>query len=100
MTSVIVVAALGLGLSGMLWKRWHRSSLPASPAAISRETLAFQAFAHGNRRLTAGRFDEARAAFQQVLTLNPKHPHVAGRLAVVEQQRQAARATTRLRSTG
>lgn len=99
MTSVMILAAFGLCLLSLLWKRYHRTSLPASPGALSRETLALQAFAHGNRRLTAGRFDEARAAFQQVLVLNPNHPHVAGRLAAVEEQRQAAGATTRLRSS-
>jgi cytochrome c-type biogenesis protein CcmH/NrfG len=39
-----------------------------------------------------GKFDEARAAFHQAHALEPKHPHVAGRLAEVERQQQAANA--------
>jgi cytochrome c-type biogenesis protein CcmH/NrfG len=37
-----------------------------------------------------GKFDEARAAFHQALTLEPKHPHVAGRLAEVDRQQVAS----------
>lgn len=98
MTSVLLFAALGVCLSGLAWRgwrRWHRDCPPASPEAIPRETLALQAFAYGNRRLAAGQFDEARAAFHQALALNPKHPDAAGRLAAVERQRHVARATLR-----
>jgi hypothetical protein len=37
-----------------------------------------------------GKFDEARAAFHQARVLEPKHPHVAGRLAEVDRQQVAS----------
>jgi cytochrome c-type biogenesis protein CcmH/NrfG len=43
--------------------------------------------------LAAGQFAEAIAAFHQAQELNPKHPHVAARLAEVERRQQAAGAT-------
>ena len=94
MVGVVICVSLGLCISGILWKRRRRGRTdvtPASATAMSHETLALQVFAHGNRRLAAGRFDEARAAFHQVLELNPRHPDVAGRLATVERQRHAQR---------
>jgi hypothetical protein len=36
-----------------------------------------------------GKFDDARAAFEQVRALEPKYPHIAGRLAEVERRQQA-----------
>jgi tetratricopeptide (TPR) repeat protein len=62
-------------------------------ATIPRETLAHEAFVHGNTCLVAGQFAEAIAAFRQAQELDPKHPYVAARLAEVERRRQAASAT-------
>ena len=60
------------------------AQVAAYRATIPRETLAHEAFAHGNACLVAGRFAEAIAAFHQARELNPKHPYVAARLAEVE----------------
>jgi cytochrome c-type biogenesis protein CcmH/NrfG len=46
-----------------------------------------------------GKFDEARAAFSQAHAFEPKHPHVAGRLAEVERQQQAASAVAPANAT-
>jgi cytochrome c-type biogenesis protein CcmH/NrfG len=37
-----------------------------------------------------GKFDDARTAFHQAREIEPKHPHVAGRLAEVERQQAAS----------
>jgi cytochrome c-type biogenesis protein CcmH/NrfG len=42
--------------------------------------------------LAEGRFPEAIDAFQQAREIEPKHPHVAGRLAEVARRQQAASA--------
>lgn len=94
MLSVLVLFVLGLGIGGIIWfrqRRWHRGGTTLVSVATSRETLASQAFAHGNKRLAAGQFDAARAAFQHVLVLNPKHSQVVGRLAALARQRHAER---------
>jgi tetratricopeptide (TPR) repeat protein len=69
------------------------AQVAAYQATIPRETLAHEAFMHGNTCLAAGQFAEAIAAFHQALELNPKHPYVAERLAEVERRQQAAGAT-------
>jgi cytochrome c-type biogenesis protein CcmH/NrfG len=47
-----------------------------------------------------GKFTEAIAAFHQAREIDPKHPHVAGRLAEVErQQQQEASAMALARAT-
>jgi cytochrome c-type biogenesis protein CcmH/NrfG len=61
--------------------------------------LALKAFAHGNSCLAEGKFAEATAAFRQALELDPKHPHIAGRLAEVERQQQAAKTTPIVKAT-
>jgi hypothetical protein len=66
--------------------------MPGAPETIPRQTLALRAFAHGNACLAEGKFTEAIAAFQQAREIEPKHPHVAGRLAEVERRQQAASA--------
>ena len=65
---------------------------PVSPGA-PRETLALQAFTHGNSCLAAGQFADAIAAFHQARKIDPKHPHVAGRLAEVERRQHATSVT-------
>jgi tetratricopeptide (TPR) repeat protein len=69
------------------------AQVAAYQATIPRETLAHQAFMHGNACVEAGQFAEAIAAFHQARELNPKHPYVAARLAEVERRQQAAGAT-------
>ena len=74
-------------------RRWQAYATPVSPGVIPRETSALNAFAHGNSCLAAGQFAEAIAAFHQAREIEPKHPHVAGRLAEVARRQQAASAT-------
>jgi hypothetical protein len=50
------------------------------------ENLVHKAFVHGNTRLMERKFTEAIAAFHQAREIDPKHPHVTGRLAEVERQ--------------
>jgi hypothetical protein len=69
------------------------AQVAAYRATIPRETLAHEAFMHGNTCLAAGQFAEAIAAFHQARELNPKHPYAAARLAEVERRQQAAGAT-------
>ena len=69
------------------------AQVAAYQATIPRETLAHEAFMHGNSCVVAGQFAEAIAAFHQARELNPKHPYVATRLAEVERRQQAAGAT-------
>jgi hypothetical protein len=57
------------------------------------------AFAHGNSCLAAGKFAEAIALFHQTRELDPKHPHVAGRLAEVERRQHAASAMPLVNAT-
>jgi hypothetical protein len=102
MVSVVILIAIGLGIGGMIWMRrrqWQAYASPDSPGVIPRETLALHAFAHGNTCLAAGQFAEAIAAFHQARELKPGHPHVAGRLAEVERQQQAASAPTFVSAT-
>lgn len=61
-----------------------------SPQGVAPETLALEAFAHGNTCLAEGRFEEAITAFHRARELDPKRPHVADRLAEVERRQQAA----------
>jgi hypothetical protein len=64
-----------------------------SPASILPETIALEAFTHGNSCLAEGKFAEASAAFHRALELDPKRPHVAARLAEVARRQQEASAT-------
>jgi cytochrome c-type biogenesis protein CcmH/NrfG len=67
------------------------AQIAAHQATIPRETLAHEAFTHGNTCLAAGQFADAIAAFHQARELNPKHPYIAERLAEVERQQAARR---------
>jgi len=73
-------------------RRWQAYTSTDAPGTIPRETLALRAFAHGNSCLAEGRFPEAIDAFQQAREIEPKHPHVAGRLAEVARRQHAASA--------
>ena len=93
MLSIGILAVIVLCIGGIVWmrrRRWHAYTTPSAPGTIPRETLALRAFAHGNSCLAEGRFTEAIDAFQQAREIEPKHPHVAGRLAEVARRQQAA----------
>jgi hypothetical protein len=93
MVSVIMVIAIVVGAGWIVWRRWGRWQTPTasgSPGGIAPETLAFEAFMHGNTCLAEGKFADAATAFQRSRELDPKRPHVAARLAEVERQQQAA----------
>jgi hypothetical protein len=90
MLAVIVLYAGGI--AWMLRRHWHADTTPVSPGTMPRETLALRAFAHGNSCLAEERFPEAIAAFEQAREIEPKHPHVAGRLAEVARRQHAASA--------
>jgi predicted negative regulator of RcsB-dependent stress response len=95
MVSVIVVVAIIAAAGWFVWRRRSRWQTPSelSTAENARpETLAFEAFTHGNSYLAEGKFDDAVAAFQRARELDPKRPHVADRLAEVERRQRAAHA--------
>jgi len=97
MGSAVIIMVIVVCAGGIVW--WRRRSGYASTAAVSserrpREKLALKAFAHGNTCLMEGKFAEATAAFHQALKLEPKHPHIAGRLAEVDRRQQAANANS------
>ena len=97
MISIIVVVAIVAGAGLMAWRRWrdwHAAAGPRPSAGIPPETLAFEAFTHGNTYLAEGKFAEATAAFQRARELDPKRLHVADRLAEVERRQHAASATS------
>ena len=93
MGSVIVMVAIVVGIGWMVWRRRglsRQQTEPLSPRGIPPETLAFEAFTHGNTCLAEGKFAEATAAFQRARALDPKRPHVAERLAEVARRQAAA----------
>ena len=95
MVGMIMLVVIGLCIGWIVWMRRHRARVytaPVTPGGMPRETLALDAFAHGNSYLAEGKFDEAIAAFNQARELDPKRAHVANRLAEVERRQQAARA--------
>ena len=102
MVSVIVVVAIVVGAGWIVWRRRSRWQTP-SELSISEElrpeTLAFEAFTHGNTYLAEGKFAEAVAAFQRARELDPKRPHVADRLAEVERRQHAAHAAPSTRTS-
>jgi hypothetical protein len=96
MVSVIMLVVIGLCTGWIVWMRRRRARVytaPVPPGGMPRETLALDAFAHGNASLAAGKFDDAIAAFHRARELDPKRAHVAERLAEVERQQHAASAT-------
>jgi Flp pilus assembly protein TadD len=97
MISTIALVAIIGGVAWFIWRRRGRRHLQAvsGPAqGIPPETLALEAFAHGNTCLAEGRFDEAIAAFHRARELDPKRPHVADRLAEVERRQRAVSDTS------
>jgi hypothetical protein len=102
MLSIGILAVIVLCVGGIVWmrrRRYQAYTTPVSPGTIPRETIARHAFAHGNSCLAEGRFTEAIEAFQQAREIDPKHPHVAGRLAEVERRQQAASAAPPVNAT-
>jgi hypothetical protein len=102
MLSMGILAVIVLCAAGIVWRRrrrWHAYTTPVSPGTIPRETSALRAFAHGNSCLAEGKFAEAIAAFQQAREIEPKHPHVAGRLAEVARRQHAASAVAPVNTT-
>jgi hypothetical protein len=96
MVSVIMLVVIGLCIGWSVWMRRGRArayTAPAMPGGMPRETLALDAFAHGNSYLAEGKFDDAIAAFHQARELDPKRAHVADRLAEVERRQHAVSAT-------
>jgi Flp pilus assembly protein TadD len=95
MVSLVMLVVLVLFAGRIAWelrRGGHVYTTPVSPAAAG-ETLALQAFTHGNSCLAAGQFADAIAAFHRAREIDPKHPHVAGRLAEVERRQHAASVT-------
>ena len=71
---MLVVLVLCAGRIGWeIRRRWHVYTTPVSRGAAG-ETLALQAFTHGNSCLAAGQFADASAAFHRAHEINPKHP--------------------------
>jgi hypothetical protein len=102
MHTIGILAVIVLCISGIVWmrrRRWHAYAPPVVPGTMPRETLARRAFAHGNSCLAAGQFAEAIAAFEQAREIEPKHPHVAGRLAEVARRQHAASAAPSVNAT-
>jgi cytochrome c-type biogenesis protein CcmH/NrfG len=89
---VIVMLVIAAGAAWIAWRRWRhgQASTAVSPQAMSPADRAHKAFVHGNSCLMEGKFDDARTAFHQAREIEPKHPHVAGRLAEVERQQAAS----------
>ena len=93
MTGMIILAIIALCVGWIVRMRRHRArayTAHVPPGGISHETLALDAFAHGNSYLAEGKFDEAIAAFHQARELDPKRAHVVARLAEVERRQHAA----------
>jgi cytochrome c-type biogenesis protein CcmH/NrfG len=101
MSMVIVMLSIVVGAGWIAWKRRRRQqayALRVSSQRRPKESAAHKAFVHGNTCLMEGKLDEARAAFYRARDLEPKHPHLAARLAEVE-RRQAASAVAAANAT-
>jgi Tfp pilus assembly protein PilF len=95
MTSMMIVVVVMACAGWMAWNRWTYGGTSMSPqpsAEPSRQTRAFEAFAHGNRCLAAGQWADATAAFEQARMLDPKRAYVVERLAEVARRQHAASA--------
>lgn len=90
--TLIVIAIIVMCAGLILWRRSRRKAYTAAvmPQGMSPKELAHNAFVQGNTYLSQGEFAKATTAFQQAIELDPRHPHVAARLAEVEQRQQAA----------
>ena len=103
MISTIFIIVVIVGAGWLAWRRWTRWRTPLATqpsAAMSRETLAVEAFMQGNTCLAAGQFEDATAAFERARELDPKRLHVAERLAEVDRRQHAASATSPVAAGG
>jgi hypothetical protein len=103
MISMMIVVVVMACAGWMAWNRWNYSRAPIrlQPSAeMSPQTLAFEAFTHGNTCLAAGQWADATAAFEQARTLDPKRPYVAERLAEVARRQHAAGAVAPVAAGG
>ncbi len=93
---ILIVTAVLAAVIVWVWqrRRWRARTVPIPQAGIPRETLALEAFTHGNTCLAEGKFIEATAAFHKARELDPKRAHVADRLVEVERRQQAAVGTS------
>ena len=101
MGSVVVIGIIIVCAGWIIWRRRRRGHAFTAAVPLAgrpRENSGLKAFGHGNTCLAEGKFAEATAAFHQALALEPTHPHVAGRLAEVERQQQAASAMALVQS--
>ncbi len=101
MGSTVILLVIIACAGWIIWRRRRGQANPISATSpgVHRKNSAHKAFVHGNTCLVEGKFDEARLAFQQAHELEPRHPHVAGRLAEVERQQQAVSAIAPTNST-
>ena len=102
MGSVVVMVVIVVCAGWIVWRRnrGHAAIAGVSQEGMPRQNFALKAFAHGNTCLAEGKFAEATASFHEARELEPKHPHVAGRLAEVERQQQAPGAVAPTKATG
>jgi cytochrome c-type biogenesis protein CcmH/NrfG len=90
MSLVIVMLVIIVGVGWFAWRRRQQAhTLRVSLQRKPNENFGHNAFVHGNTYLREGKFDEARTAFHQARELDPKHHHIADRLAEVDRQQQA-----------
>jgi len=97
MISIIIVVGIVASAGWLVWRRWSDWRTPTGPqpfTEMSSQTLALEAFTHGNTCLAAGQFAAATAAFERARALDPKRLHVADRLAEVARRQHAAGATS------
>ncbi|MGE3539676.1 MAG: glucoamylase family protein [Candidatus Tectimicrobiota bacterium] len=89
MTGLVILAVLILCVGWILWRRrrcTRADTTAGPPGGMPHEPLVLDALARGNSYLGEGKFDATMAASPQARALEPKHPHVAGRLAAVERR--------------
>lgn len=90
--NLIVIAIIVVCAGLIVWSRKRKQAYTAAvmPQGMSQKELAHNAFVQGNTYLSQGEFAKATAAFHQAIELDPKHPHIADRLAEVERRQQTA----------
>ena len=100
---VIVMLVIIAGVGWIAWKRRRRQQAHAfciSSQGRPTESVAHNAFVHGNTCLMEGKFDEARAAFHQARDLEPTHVHIDARLLQLDLKRILGKSTFAQKSLG